>query len=140
EGARAPPIAHVREAFGQLVGAGGAARGDAVDVRRCAATIEKVTRWLLGQQGGDGFWTDRWHASPYYATASCALALERYGGSGSADAVARARAWVLRTQRPDGSWGRWEGTAEETAYAGQTLPLTGGPPAPAAVPAAGRGR
>ena len=140
EGASTTTNAHVLEAFGEFVVTGAAARGDAVDVRRCEATIEKVTRWLLGQQGGDGFWTDRWHASPYYATASCALALERYGGSGAADAVARARAWVLRTQRPDGSWGRWEGTAEETAYAVQTLLLTGGPPEPEAVRAAARGR
>src|SRR5690606_22269372 len=25
--------------------------------------------------------------------------------------------WVLATQRDDGSWGVWDGTAEETAYA-----------------------
>src|SRR5690606_41147841 len=31
--------------------------------------------------------------------------------------------WVLSTQRADGSWGRWGGTAEETAYALQTLLL-----------------
>jgi halimadienyl-diphosphate synthase len=30
---------------------------------------------------------------------------------------------VLATQRADGSWGRWEGTLEETAYAMQTLLL-----------------
>jgi hypothetical protein len=28
---------------------------------------------------------------------------------------------VLQTQRPDGSWGLWGGTAEETAYALRTL-------------------
>jgi halimadienyl-diphosphate synthase len=29
--------------------------------------------------------------------------------------------WVLATQRVNGSWGRWQGTAEETAYAVQVL-------------------
>jgi halimadienyl-diphosphate synthase len=29
--------------------------------------------------------------------------------------------WVLDTQRQDGSWGRWSGTYEETAYAVQIL-------------------
>ncbi|RQX42612.1 prenyltransferase, partial [Micromonospora chalcea] len=32
-------------------------------------------------------------------------------------AVERGVAWLLDTQRPDGSWGLWHGTAEETAYA-----------------------
>jgi uncharacterized protein YfaS (alpha-2-macroglobulin family) len=31
---------------------------------------------------------------------------------------------VLETQREDGSWGRWGGTTEETAYAMQILLLT----------------
>ncbi|MFC7730541.1 prenyltransferase/squalene oxidase repeat-containing protein [Actinomadura keratinilytica] len=58
---------------------------------------------------------------PYYATMSCVLALERFGGPRAAAAVEQARRWVLDTRRPDGSWGLWEGTAEETAYAVQTL-------------------
>ncbi|MBB4778322.1 prenyltransferase/squalene oxidase repeat-containing protein [Actinomadura livida] len=133
--------AHVLEAFGEFLATGAAARGGDRDVRRYEATIEKVGGWLLEQQRDDGAWTDRWHASPYYATASCALALERFGGAGrGADAAGRARAWILRTQRPDGSWGRWDGTAEETAYAVQTLLLTGRPPEPEAVRAAARGR
>lgn len=73
----------------------------------------------------DGNWTDRWHVSPYYATACCAIALREFGGGKSAGAVGDAVNWVLGTQREDRSWGRWEGTAEETAYALQTLLLAG---------------
>ena len=39
--------------------------------------------------------------------------------------LTRAAEWVLATQRPDGAWGRWEGTAEETAYAVQILVAVG---------------
>jgi halimadienyl-diphosphate synthase len=42
-------------------------------------------------------------------------------------AAGRAVDWILSSQRPDGLWGLWEGTAEETAYALQTLLLTGDP-------------
>jgi hypothetical protein len=80
-----------------------------------------AARWLLGQQHPDGSWWDKWHASPYYATAGTVSALARHGGRDEAGAIARAVAWVLATQRPDGSWGRWWGSVEETAYAVQIL-------------------
>ncbi|MGW4587113.1 prenyltransferase/squalene oxidase repeat-containing protein [Amycolatopsis thermoflava] len=85
----------------------------------------RVAAWIAAQQHPDGSWTDKWHASPYYATARCFLAL---AGSGHA-AAARARAlrWIARTQNPDGSWGRWQGTFEETAYAVQVLARAGEP-------------
>lgn len=94
---------------------------------RYARAMEKVTSWLASQQSTVGAWVDKWHASPYYATACCAMSLHRYGrGPQAATAVARAREWVVGTQRADGSWGRWEGTPEETAYALQILLLTSG--------------
>lgn len=137
--------AHVLEAFGGFLATGFAASGSGgpagANAARYAASAEKVAAWLRGQQCADGSWTDRWHASPYYATACCALALGRFGGGElSADEIGRARKWVLETQRPDGSWGLWEGTAEETAYAVQTLLRTGAPPEPNVVEAAARGR
>ncbi len=77
--------------------------------------------WLLAQQRPEGTWTDKWHASPYYATERCVSALARYGGPRALDAIRSAAGWVLATQHQDGSWGVWGGTAEETAYAVKTL-------------------
>lgn len=84
---------------------------------------QRVVDWLCARQHDDGSWTDRWHASPCYATTTVALALHRNGNAPAA--VRRAVEWALRAQRADGSWGRWHGTAEETAYAMQLLLLTG---------------
>ncbi|GLY51074.1 prenyltransferase/squalene oxidase repeat-containing protein [Lentzea sp. NBRC 102530] len=67
-----------------------------------------LEEWLRDMQEPDGSWRDKWHASPYYATACVTNALR--GNEKAVD-------WVLATQRADGSWGRWEGTYEETAYA-----------------------
>ncbi|GGQ10086.1 hypothetical protein GCM10010140_45520 [Streptosporangium pseudovulgare] len=125
EGMSPTTNAHVLDAFGEYVRRRG---GEP----RHAAVVAKLVSWLRGRQDGEGKWTDRWHVSPYYATACCAIALTEFGGPESREAVGRAAEWVLATQRPDGSWGRWEGTAEETAYALQTLMLTGA--------ARGRGR
>ncbi|MFD4675857.1 prenyltransferase/squalene oxidase repeat-containing protein [Lentzea sp. NPDC058450] len=71
-----------------------------------------LEEWLRDMQEPDGSWRDKWHASPYYATACVTNAL---GGN------EKAVDWVLATQRSDGSWGRWEGTYEETAYAIRVL-------------------
>ncbi|MDX8036155.1 prenyltransferase/squalene oxidase repeat-containing protein [Lentzea sp. BCCO 10_0856] len=68
----------------------------------------QLEEWLRDMQQRGGYWLDKWHASPYYATACVTNALR--GNEKAAD-------WVLATQRRDGSWGRWEGTYEETAYA-----------------------
>ena len=108
--------AHILDALGE---------DETVDALRRHLAIEKISRWLTDQQNPEGSWWDKWHASPYYATACCALALARHGGPQSHAAVARAVDWIIATQRDDGSWGRWEGTAEETAYAMQTLLSSG---------------
>ncbi|MFF0177439.1 prenyltransferase [Micromonospora profundi] len=108
--------AHVLDAFGQHV----TAYPDAD--ARYHRTVERLSAVLPAHQLADGPWQDRWHASPYYATACCVLALAEFGrGGAAAEAVDRAAGWVLANQRADGSWGRWGGTAEETAYALQVL-------------------
>ncbi|MFD0581699.1 prenyltransferase/squalene oxidase repeat-containing protein [Dactylosporangium darangshiense] len=114
--------AHVLDAFGQFV----ITTADASP--RYREVLDKLSATLSGEQRADGSWHDRWHASPYYATACCAVALDESGrGPAAREAVARAVDWVLRTQRTDGSWGRWSGTTEETAYAMQVLLATGNP-------------
>ncbi|GIJ43519.1 hypothetical protein Val02_04050 [Virgisporangium aliadipatigenens] len=103
--------AHVLEALGRRSGESAA-----------------LTQVLVGRQLPDGSWQDRWHASPYYATVSCALALESAGrGPAVAAALRRATEWVRATQRADGSWGRFTATAEETAYALHLLARRPGP-------------
>ncbi|MEV4122859.1 prenyltransferase/squalene oxidase repeat-containing protein [Micromonospora sp. NPDC049645] len=108
--------AHVLDAFGQHL-----TRHPDADARYHRA-VERLSEVLPRHQSADGTWQDRWHASPYYATACCVLALAEFGrGAAAAEAVDRAAGWVLNSQRADGSWGRWDGTAEETAYALQVL-------------------
>lgn len=94
--------------------------GQPGDERRSRAA-ERVGAWLLEQQDPDGSWIDKWHASPYYATACCVAALASLRDPRGSAAVDNAARWVLATQRPDGSWGRWAGTREETAYAIRVL-------------------
>ncbi|WP_149256850.1 hypothetical protein [Actinomadura sp. K4S16] len=107
--------AHVLEAFG----AHAAARP--AHIRRHAPAISALTRLLCGRQQLSGRWEDPGHASPYCATSHAAAALSRFGRRSASSAVAPAVWWVRGTQRPDGSWGVWRGTAEETAHALQTL-------------------
>jgi hypothetical protein len=105
------------------------------EASRFAVPAAVAAEWLLSQQRPDGSWQDKWHASAYYATACCVLALARRGGEPSRRAISCARRWLLETQRSDGSWGRWLGTVEETAYALQILTRTWSGPATTAAAA-----
>ncbi|WP_298183289.1 prenyltransferase/squalene oxidase repeat-containing protein [Saccharomonospora sp.] len=107
--------------------------------QRCTDSLDTVVRWLIDRQEPDGSWSDKWHASPYYATVCCALALARHGGAQARPAVARAVDWVLTTERDGGLWGRWFGTREETAYAVRLLLNTGDPDNDLVARAAARG-
>ncbi|WP_424187007.1 hypothetical protein ACOBQX_04010 [Actinokineospora sp. G85] len=91
--------------------------------------VAKVLRYLAATQDPAGSWIDKWHVSPYYATAHALLA----GAGLRHDAFAGALDWVSRTQRADGSWGFYLPTAEETAYCLQALTLAHrqGDPVPA---------
>lgn len=109
--------AHVLDAFGQFT----AVRPETAADHR--PTIDKVTAVLCEAQREDGSWLDRWHVSPYYATACCAMALAEFGGSAGAAAVRKAILWIVESQRPDGGWGVWNATREETAYALHVLHL-----------------
>jgi hypothetical protein len=124
--------AHILMALGEHAARGGPAAA------RCTPAAARIATWLADRQRAGGGWLDKWHASPFYATRSCALALHRYGGPGQAAVVDRAVRWVLGAQHADGSWGCWRPTAEETAYAVQTLLHTGGRD-PAVARAAARG-
>ncbi|GAB2514420.1 hypothetical protein [Nocardia heshunensis] len=107
-----------------------------VQRERESATV----RALVEAQHSDGHWDDRSVASPYPPTAAAAMALARaIEFDFSADAllaVARALAWLLATQRRDGSWGIWHSTTEETACAVHALGSCTNPAAERVVAAA----
>ncbi|PWH13620.1 MAG: cyclase [Anaerolineae bacterium] len=85
-------------------------------------TVQKVLSFLSRVQtrgmSGD-FWFDKWHASPYYTTAHAIIECAGYDN----ERVLTAVEWILNTQNPDGSWGFYMPTAEETAYCLQALSL-----------------
>ncbi|HUF38194.1 MAG TPA: hypothetical protein VMN57_06710 [Anaerolineales bacterium] len=79
--------------------------------------IERIEAMLFASRRFNLFWTDKWHASPYYATAHALVTL-----LGSHRKVRRecldTIEWMIHNQREDGSWGYFNmGTPEETAYA-----------------------
>jgi len=81
------------------------------------SSVQKVLIFLEQARGQNPFWVDKWHSSPYYATAHAVIAC-----AGMADEfVNESVEWLIETQEPDGSWGTYFPTAEETAYAIQAL-------------------
>ncbi|WP_416903328.1 prenyltransferase/squalene oxidase repeat-containing protein [Micromonospora echinospora] len=135
DGASITTNAHVLDAFGWHW------RHTGERSRQLASVVRRLTTWLTDRQALEGSWSsDRWHASPYYATSCAVLALHGYGvGAAVEPAVRRAVHWVLAGQHPDGSWGRWGGTAEETAYALQVLLSAGQTTSERCAEAIGRG-
>ncbi|MEU8085241.1 prenyltransferase/squalene oxidase repeat-containing protein [Micromonospora sp. NPDC049101] len=126
--------AHVLEALGWH------ARHTSAGASRYADRVVALAGWLGDEQQPDGSWADRWHASPYYATSCVVAALDTYAPADIAGpAVDRAVDWLVATQRADGAWGRWAGTAEETAYALHVLLGVRRPARPGVPEAIGRG-
>jgi halimadienyl-diphosphate synthase len=77
---------------------------------------EQIIVMLLNQRKYNMYWTDKWHASPLYATSHALVALLREKQY-LAHTCQATRDWLIHTQRKDGSWGFFDvGTAEETAY------------------------
>ncbi|MFD6356231.1 hypothetical protein [Nocardia tengchongensis] len=101
--------AHILEALTTV------ARSREIDRRRADFAV----RALVETQEPDGHWADRRVASPYPPTAAATMALARAIESEFCAeallAVSRSIAWLLAVQRPDGSWGIWHPTTEETA-------------------------
>jgi halimadienyl-diphosphate synthase len=82
------------------------------------SSVEKVLGFLHRSKDSHlPFWADKWHSSPYYATAHAIIACAGIDN----DLVSESVEWILKTQNRDGSWGTYMPTAEETAYALQAL-------------------
>ncbi len=80
-------------------------------------SVSKILRFLQSTRSRDGAWVDKWQISPYYTTSHAVMACAGYANEVVLDAVD----WLLKTRKPDGSWGVAASTAEETAYALQAL-------------------
>jgi len=80
-------------------------------------TVRKILNFLDATRTDESFWFDKWHASPYYATAHAIIACIGY----RSDLVEKAIQWILDTQGEQGAWGYYSPTAEETAYCLQAL-------------------
>jgi halimadienyl-diphosphate synthase len=77
---------------------------------------EQIMITLLDKRQYGVYWVDKWHASPYYATAHTLIALMKQGEP-LAHACRHSVDWLVHTQHENGSWGFFrQGTAEETAY------------------------
>lgn len=96
---------HILEAFRQT------------GLKREHPAVQKALGFLRANQQEEGCWLDKWHTSPYYATSHAIISALSY----DRELVETAIRWILRTRNPDGSWGFFMPTAEETAYALQAL-------------------
>lgn len=85
--------------------------------------IDKVLAYLDNVRDGAGFWSDKWHHSPYYTTACVLIALQHESDPKIVRRWVPAVEWLLQQQSLDnGGWGS-QGCSnlEESAYALQVL-------------------
>jgi hypothetical protein len=88
----------------------GGMRADSSSVQKILAYLQRVC--IQGTH-----WYDKWHISPYYTTSHAIITCAGYANH----VVEQAVAWIVETQREDGSWGYQFSSAEETAYCLQAL-------------------
>jgi len=81
------------------------------------SSVQKIIGFLNKSKGQKPFWIDKWHSSPYYASAHAIIACAGLAN----DLVVESVQWILSSQNRNGSWGTYLSTAEETAYAVQAL-------------------
>lgn len=87
--------------------------------RAMQSRIDKTTNFLLGHGHSEGYWTDKWHASPTYATSCAVIALAKSNHPAAQKALEKSLLWTLEMQNAEnGGWGMLgASTAEETVYA-----------------------
>ncbi len=82
---------------------------------------DRVVTMLLASRKYQSYWTDKWHASPFYATSHVLIALLHSDEPLVSECLGSVD-WMIHMQRANGSWGYFDqGTAEETAYVLLTL-------------------
>jgi halimadienyl-diphosphate synthase len=91
--------------------------------------IERLLDYIEGEQVNGLYWLDKWHISPFYATAHALHVLYQLPSeyaSRVGPMVERSWAWLRESQNENGSWGFYgEPTCEETAYALLALATVG---------------
>ena len=105
-----------------------------------SAACRHGVAWLLDAQETDGSWFGRWGANYVYGTGAAVPALVAAGIDRHDPRIARAAAWLVAHQNPDGGWGEdlrsyvdrdWAGrgtsTASQTAWALLALLAAAGP-------------
>jgi halimadienyl-diphosphate synthase len=112
--------------------------------------VATTMAYLLERRAPEGYWSDKWHISPYYATQACVHALARTAQPAMRQTLGAALAWIAGTQHSDGGWGCTSSSLEESAYAlltiaaarhaGGPLSSTGGPARQHWVAVVARGR
>ena len=84
-------------------------------------SINKLIDYLYSVRNSYGYWEDKWHISPFYATSCSVMALAQHTNTFTLDKLQLTVNWVLATQSlKDGGWnssGSKYSTLEETAYA-----------------------
>ena len=96
-----------------------------------ARAIHQLLDYLENEQVHGMYWLDKWHISPYYATAHALRVLHELPPERKRrlqPMIDRSWAWLRESQNKDGSWGFYgEPTCEETAYAVLALATAGSP-------------
>ena len=87
------------------------------DYQRKEEVIEKILKYLRNARIDGNHWQDKWHISPYYATAHAIFAI----GDLDISLIESTLDWLMRTQNPNGSWGSKDGNIEDTCLAVQCL-------------------
>jgi halimadienyl-diphosphate synthase len=80
-------------------------------------SVQKILKFLHTTRTENNYWFDKWHASPYYPTSHASILLCDYDKQMCQNAIE----WIIKSQNANGSWGYYQETAEETAYAMQAL-------------------
>jgi halimadienyl-diphosphate synthase len=80
-------------------------------------SVQKAIRFLKQIKAENPFWEDKWHYSPFYATAHAVIVSAGYVDNLVKESVD----WLVSSQNQDGSWGAYLPTCEETAYVIQAL-------------------
>lgn len=74
---------------------------------------DKILGYLLRARHHGSYWSDKWNASVYYPTSKALMIL----ATRAPDMLDDTLDWFLNTQHPNGAWGQYMPTAEETAQA-----------------------